>query len=412
METHIVRAPILDKNLKLIAYELVYYQDASTLYNQRDTHVANTIVSFFAGVDAGGFFEGKDCFLTFTPNLLMKDIPKIFDEKKLVIQIEENILINPDAKAILNRYKKDGYRIAVLGFDFNKRYLDLLPDIDIIKADFSDPKIESLGVLCKLAKNFGKKLAAYGINSPESKELALLNGCDYLQGDSVSVMVTTKVHKMNYLQSNFFRLMGSITKEIPEFDEIAKIISMDVTLSFSLLKMVNSSYFALPNRISSVKQALTILGLGQLKQWIYLLSFSDDGGVTDQLIKQSFLRAVFCQEVSQYINDFPISRPEAYLLGMFSTLGLLLDVPVKDAVEELPLTPELKRGLTGDDGDCADLLKLCTLYEKGKWSKVAVTIQKLRLQEDIVKSKYMEAVDYVNGIWSELSVPSAGIEYL
>ncbi|MFB0920121.1 MAG: HDOD domain-containing protein [Oscillospiraceae bacterium] len=412
METHIVRQPILDRNQKLVAYELVYYQDASTLYNQRDAHVANTIVTFFAGVDAGGFFEGKDCFLTFTPNLLMKDIPKIFDEKKLVIQIEENILINPDAKAILNRYKKDGYRIAVLGFDFNKRYLDLLPDIDIIKADFSDPKIESIGVLCKLAKNFGKELAAYGINSPASKELALAYGCDYLQGDSVSVMITTKVHKMNYMQSNFFRLMTAITKEIAEFDEIAKIISMDVTLSFSLLKMVNSSYFALPNKISSIKQALTILGLSQLKQWIYLLSFSDDGGVTDQLIKQSFLRAVFCQEVSSYIDNFPITKAEAYLLGMFSTLGSLLEVPIKEAVEELPLTAELKSGLTGNDGYCAELLKLCTLYEKGKWSKVAAVIQKLNLPEDVVKAKYMESVEYVNGIWSELSIPAAGIDYL
>jgi len=407
METHIVRQPILDKTEKLVAYELVYYQDASTLYNQRDAHVANTIVNFFAGVEASKFFEGKDCFLTFTPNLLMKNIPHVFDEKKLVIQIEENILINPDAKAILSRYKKLGYRIAVLGFDFNKRYLDLLPDIDIVKVDFSDTKTESLEVMCKLAKNSGKELAAYGINSPQAKELALSYGCDYLQGESISEMITTKIHKMNYLKSNFFRLMGAITKEIPEFDEIAKIISMDVTLSYSLLKMVNSAYFALPNKISSIKQALTILGLGQLKQWIYLLSFSDDGGITDQIIKQSFLRAVFCQEASQFVENFPITRPEAYLLGMFSTLGLLLEVPIESAVEQLPLSDELKKGLVGDKGHCADLLKLCAFYEKGKWSKVASISTDLGLQEKIVKSKYMESIEYVNNIWSELTMPAS-----
>jgi len=407
METHIVRQPVLDRNQKLAAYELVYYQDASTLYNSRDAHVANTIVTFFAGVDAGGFFEGKDCFLTFTPNLLMKDIPRIFDEKKLVIQVEENILINPDALAILGRYKKNGYRIAALGFDFNKRYLDLLPDIDIIKVDFSNPKSEGIGSLCTLAKSFGKKLAAFGINSPESKELALSYNCDYLQGESISEMITTKAHKLDHLQSNFFRLMAAITKEIPDFDEIAKIISMDVTLVFSLLKMVNSAYFALPNKISNVKQALTILGLGQLKQWIYLLSFSDEGGITDQLIKLSFLRAVFCQEISQFAEDAPITRQEAYLLGMFSTLGLLLEVPIGSALKELPLSDELKSGLVGEEGFCTDLLKLCTLYEKGKWTKVDSIIKELKLHEDSVKSKYMEAVEYVNDIWSELSVPAS-----
>lgn len=408
METHITRQPILDKDQKLEAYELVYYQDASTLYNQRDTHVANTIISFFAGVDAGDFFEGKDCFLTFTPNLLMKDIPHIFDVSKLVIQIEENILINPDAKAILNRYKKDGYRIAVLGFDFNKRYMDLLPDIDIIKVDFSHSKESSINTLCRLAKSFGKKLAAYGIDSPETKALAISYDCDYLQGDSVSEMVTTKVHQMNYLKSNFFRLMGAITKADPDFNEIANIIAMDVSLSFSLLKMVNSSYFALPNRISSVKHALTILGLGQLKQWIYLLSFSDEGGITDQLIKQSFMRAVFCQEVSRFIAGFPLSGQEAYLLGMFSTLGLLLEVPIGAAVQELPLSDELKQGLTTDEGQCAALLRLCTLYEKGKWSKAALVMAELKLPEDVVKAKYMDAIGYVSDIWAELSAPSDG----
>lgn len=405
METHIVRQPILDKNQKLAAYELVYYQDASTLYNQRDAHVANTIVAFFGGVDAGGFFEGKDCFLTFTPNLLMKDIPRIFDEKKLVIQIEENILINPDAKAILNRYKRDGYRIAALGFEFNKRYLDLMPDIDIIKVDFSDPNSENIGSLCTIAKTFGKKLAAYGINSPESKEMALSYKCDYIQGESVSEMITSKVHKLDHLQSNFFRLMAAITKEMPDFDEIAKIISVDVTLAFSLLKMVNSAYFALPNKISNVKQALTILGLGQLKQWIYLLSFSDEGGITDQLIKLSFLRAVFCQEISQFTDNSAISRQEAYLLGMFSTLGTLLEVPIESAVGELPLSEELKKGLSGEDGYCGQLLKLCYYYEKGSWGKVASIINELKLSEDVVKSKYMESVEYVNSIWSELSEP-------
>lgn len=406
METYIVRQPILDRNQKLAAYELVYYQDASTLYNQRDAHIANAIVTFLAGVDADGFFEGKDCFLTFTPNLLMKDIPRIFDEKKLVIQIEENILVHPEAKAILGRYKKDGYRIAALGFELNKRYFDLLPDIDVIKIDFSDPARENIETLCTLAKNFKKRLVAYGINSPESKDLALSFGCDYFQGESVSAMVTAKVHKMDYLQSNFFRLMAAVTKEVPDFDEIAKIISVDVTLTFSLLKLVNSAYFAMPNRIGSVKQALTILGLGQLKQWIYLLSFSDDGGITDQLIKMSFLRAVFCQELSQFVDNAPITRAEAYMLGMFSTLGVLLAVPIESVIAELPFSDELKKGLAGGKGYGGDLLRLCTLYEKGRWGQVASVIRKLGLREEIVQSKYMEAVEYVNDIWSELSAPA------
>lgn len=405
MESHIVRQPILDSNEKLVAYELVYFQDASSLYNKRDARVANTIVTFFNELNADSFLGGKDCFLTFTPNLLMKEIPNVFDVKKLVIQIEENILVNPEARDILLRYKQAGYRIAVLGFDFNRTFMNMLPFIDIIKVDFSNPDREYINSVCKLTKSFGKQLAAYGINSSEEKELSVSYGCDYYQGESVAAMLSTKVHKLEHLQSNFFRLMSAISKEIPDFDEIAQIISRDVTLSYSLLKLVNSAYFALPNRVKDVKQALTILGLGQLKQWVYLLSFSDDGGVADEVIKISFLRGTFCQEVAGYIPDFPLHRQEAYLLGMFSTLNLLMQVPLEEALSQLPLSDELKGGLLGQESQSAELLKLCLAYENGKWSEVSALAEKLGVSEEVIRSKYLASVEYVNGIWAELTNP-------
>lgn len=405
MESHLVRQPILDSNEKLVAYELVYFQDASSLYNKRDARVANTIVTFFNELNADSFLGGKDCFLTFTPNLLMKDIPNVFDVKKLVIQIEENILVNPEARDILLRYKEAGYRIAVLGFEFNRTFMNILPFIDIIKVDFSGDDREYIDSVCKLTKSFGKQLAAYGINSPEQRELAMSYGCEYYQGESVSAMVSTKVHKMEHFQSNFFRLMAAISKEFPDFDEIARIISLDVTLSYSLLKLVNSAYFALPNRVKDIKQALTILGLGQLKQWIYLLSFSDDGGVSDEIIKISFLRATFCQEVSEFVPGFPLARSEAYLLGMFSTLEALMQVPLADALAQLPLSDELRNGLLGSSGKAADLLALCIAYEKGKWSDVSALAETLGISEEIIKNKYLASVEYVNGIWAELTNP-------
>ena len=403
METHIVRQPILDRNRKLVAYELVYFQDASSLYNKRDARVANTIVTFFNELNTESFLGGKDCFLSFTPNLLMKNVPHVFDVKKLVIQIEENILVNPEARDIFLKYKEKGYRIAVVGFEFNRTFMNVLPDIDIIKVDFSTDDKDNIEALCKLAKSLGKKLAAYGINSSESRELALFYDCDFYQGESVSEMVSTKVHKMEHLQSNFFRLMAALSKEMPDFDEISKIISLDVTLSYSLLKLVNSAYFSLPNKVKEVKQALTILGLGQLKQWVYLLSFSDDGGVSDELIKTSFLRAVFCQELSQFIPKANFSRQDAYLLGMFSTLGVLLEVPIESAIEQLPLSDELKDGLVGTPGFSADLLELCISYEKGKWGDVGSIAKSLGVSEEIIKEKYLNAVEYVNEIWMELT---------
>ncbi|MEL7623562.1 MAG: HDOD domain-containing protein [Clostridiales bacterium] len=406
MDAYIARQPIMNKDEKVVAYEILYHQDSSTLYNQRDYRVANAVAQFFTQIDNSNFLEGKDAFLTFTPNLLMQNIPRIFVENKLVIQIEDNVLVHPVAQMIIQRYKKQGYRLALVDFEFNNRYFNILSSIDILKVDFSDPESDNVNTSISIAKRFNKMVAAYNVNSPEAKQKAVELGCDYFQGESIANMIASKVKHMDHLESNFFRLMVAITKDEPDMEEIADIIELDVTLTYSLLKMVNSAYFALANKVRDIKQALTILGLGQLKQWVYLLSFnSESGGMSDELIKVSFQRANFCQELGSLVKNFPLSRSEAYLMGMFSTLDALLEVRLEDALNQLPISDELKTGLISREGLPGDLYNLVIHYEKGEWSKMNRYAERLEIPVGIIAQKYFEVIEYVNEMWTELMRP-------
>lgn len=408
MDAYIARQPIMNREEKVVAYEILYHQDSSTLYNQRDYRVANAIAQFFTQIDHSNFLENKDAFLTFTPNLLMQNIPRIFVEDKLVIQIEDNILIHPVAQMIIQRYKKQGYRLALVDFEFNNRYFNILSSIDILKIDFSDPASEKINTTFSIAKRFNKLIAAHNVNSAEAKQKAIELGCDFFQGESVANMISSKVKQMGYLESNFFRLMVSITKDEPDIAEIASIIELDVTLTYTLLKMVNSAYFALAERIRDVKQALTFLGLSQLKQWVYLLSFNTDGGgISDELIKISFQRANFCQELSSLVKGFPLSRSESYLMGMFSTLGILLDIDLETAIGKLPVSEALKAGLIHQEGKAGDLFNLVIHYEKGEWNKMNRIAEGLELPVSLVAQKYFEVIEYVNEMWNELMRPFA-----
>lgn len=406
MDTYIVRQPILDHERKVSAYEILYRQDESSMYNQRDSRVANAIEEFFMELDNTNFLGDKEAFLTFTPNLLMKNIPRIFSEQKLVIQIEDSVIIHPLAQKIIYRYKKQGYRIALLGFEFSPRYFGILDVIDVIKIDFTDPYKSSVPNVINIARSMHKKVCAYNVNTPEAYDKAKEYSCDYVQGNSVANMMKTKTHRMDHLQSNFFHLVIAITKDEPDLDEIAKIISLDVTLAFSLMKMVNSAYFALSNRVKSVKQALTILGLGQLKQWVYLLSFTgDNDGVSEELIRVSFLRANLCQELSALSPDFPASRSETYLLGMFSTLDTLMEVPLEVVLNELPISDAVKNGLIRKEGACGDLYEMVLCYEKADWHGVTVRSEKLGIPVNEVIQKYLECAEFVNQMWNDLTRP-------
>ena len=402
METKMVRQPILSVDKELLGYELRYQDNAASLYNQADTRAANIIEDFLMQFNSERMLDGAVAFLTFTPNLLMKNIPKMFPAEKMVIQIEDNSTVHPLAQKIIYRYKKQGYKIAIKGFEFSSRYFALLDVIDIIKMD-AETQQGSLASIVQIGQSFHKDVIVYNVNNKETYELAKSLGCKYFQGSAVAEAMSSTVQHMDHLQSNFFQLVIAITKDEPDVDEITEIISRDVTLAFSLIKLVNSAYFALRNRARSVKQALVVLGLGQLKQWVYLLSFKDSKGeLSNELIKTSFLRASFCQELASLVKGLNLSKSEAYLMGMFSTLGLLMEVPLESALAELPIADEIKAALTTGEGAAGCLYQLVNCYENADWTHVTDCAQQLGIAENIVAQKYFECCEAVNAIWRSL----------
>lgn len=407
METKMVRQPIVGLDKSVIGYELRYQDNGASLFNQADTVAANIIENFLVQFNSDALLDGSTAYLTFTPNLLMKNIPKMFQPEKMVIQIEDNSTVHPMAQKIVYRYKKLGFQIAVTGFQFAPRYFALLDVIDVIKMDLSQDE-RSLSSIIEIGKSFHKRVIAYNVNTKEAYEYAKSLGCEYFQGTAVAEAMYAPVKKLEHMQSNFFQLVIAVTRDEPDIDEISEIISRDVTLAFSVIKLVNSAYFALRNQARSVKQALVVLGLGQLKQWVYLLSFKNsDGELSEELIKTSFLRASFCQELAECTNTLSITKSEAYLLGMFSTLGLLMQVPLEDAVRELPINGDIKLALTNEEGPCAPLYKLLLSYESADWKAVTQCAQALKISENVISQKYFECCEAVNEIWRKLTVPYA-----
>lgn len=404
MQTNMVRQPILNQNKDIVGYEILYQDDASSVYNQMDTQAANVIEDFLLQLDSEKFLEGKVAYLTFTPNLLLKNIPKMFEPNHLVIQIEDNAIVHPLAQRVIYRYKKQGYRVALKGFEFAPRFFQLMDVVDIIKIDFTKYHETAMDNVVTVAKSFGKELIGYHVDCPEAYKRAWDLGIRLMQGSAVAQAQTTNVYRMDHMQSNFFHLIVAVTKDEPDLDEISEIVARDVTLAFSLIKMVNSAYFALKNRATSVKQALIILGLGQLKQWVYLLSFKkEDSAEPSELIKISFLRANFCSELSTVSSAVTVSKSEAYLLGMFSTLGALMQVPLDKALAELPISDEIKAGLLEGKGSCGMLYKLVLCYENADWGGMSECAAWLGIPMNIISQKYFECVEYVNNIWRELN---------
>ena len=409
---YIVRQPIKDLQGTILGYE-IRYTGENYGYNEetgQDFLAAETIYNFLTQASDKTLKGGLN-FMTFTTNLLMKNTPKLFAPEDLVIEVSESAIIHPLALRFLERYHQEGYAIAVKDFQFAPHYITNLRHFDYVMVDLHHAEDASVKRLTEMIHSMGKKCIVTGVDDEDMYQKAFILGADAMSGRYAAEQMFTAVHSSSYLQSNFFRLLVAITKDEPEVGEIEEIISMDATLTYSLLRIVNSAYFALRNRATNVHQAVTILGLGQLRQWIYLMGCSNEKGELDEsqeeMLKLSFTRASFASELMRYAKNMPINRNDAYLMGMFSTLQFLIAAPLEDILAEVAISDHVKAALLNHEGRGGMLYDLILAYERADWSAINRLGEELGLPMDRLPEIYFQCLDEVNHIWRQLISPGA-----
>lgn len=409
MNKYVVRQPIKTADGDIYGYEILFQTDGEELYNNstEDALAADTISGFLMQ-NTDKIFTDKQVFITFTPRLLFRNTPQIFDSRQLVIQIEDNILVNPLANVLIKRYRGQGYSFAINDFQFSPRHFSMMEFVDYIKVKVKYTEDEkeraSLENILRMASGFKKKTIGTGIDTEKDYQMAKELGVDLIEGHYMSEVLKRRSGKMDYLQGNFFQLVVEVTKDEPDVEEIETIIARDASLSFALLKLVNSAYFALRRKTSSIRQAIMTLGIGQLKQWIYLLSMKEgDDKESEEVLRLSFLRANFCSRLTAFTKNLPISSAEAYMMGMFSTLEFMVNSPMDEVLNEIPIRDEIKDALLKQEGPCGQLYELVLSYEKANWAKINEFARELEIPANAIAQVYIDCVEEVNGIWTSLT---------
>lgn len=415
---YIVRVPIKDTESRVIGYEILYHGE-NELYGELEPEQKDVEVNEFAVADTiNGFltqnterFKGALNFMTFTTTLLLKKVPRLFSTEDLVIQINDSVLVHPLAMHFVRMYKKEGYRIAVNDFQFAPRYVSLLDDIDYIRLNFQTMTDASLHNLIEIARGMGKHCIAYKLDDDALYEKARSFGITEFEGEAVAERLASKAHDTSYLKSTFFQLLIAVTKEEPDIDEIERIISMDAALSYALLRLANTVQFSTRSRTSTIHQAIMNIGITQLQQWVYLLSASDADGQVDpffeEFLKISFLRANFCSALLGHTRSVPISKNEAYLMGMFSTLDYLIDAPLAETLAELPIPQSVKDALLSWSGPAGALYALMLSYEGADWGKVNKLSEMLGIVPNLLTTLYFECMEQANQVWANINEMSA-----
>lgn len=409
---YIVRQPIKDLSGKLVGHEIQYHGENmaySEVESSTNEFVAADTIYNFLTQNSEKVLKGSLNFMTFTTTLLMKQTPKLFAPEDLVIQVDDSVIIHPLAMRFLERFSKDGYKIAVNEFQFSPRYFSIMDRFDYIKINFKSLPDVNIRNIVEMAHSMKKKCIATGIDNEILYQKAFIMEVDAMEGTWVAEQLFSAVHGNTYLQSNFFRLMVAVSEDTPDVGEIEQIIATDAMLTYHLLRLVNSGYYSLRNRATDIRQAIMVMGLGQLRQWIYLFSMGNGSDplepTQEEFLRVSLMRGTFCSRLMEYCPNMPISRNDAYLLGMFSMLNFLIAAPLQDILADLPISVEIKEALLHHTGRAGMLYDLILSYERADWGSTSHLISELNISEENVNisTLYFQCLDEVNSLWAQLS---------
>ena len=171
---YIVRQPIKDMNGKIMAHEIRYAGENSAYdIEGQDFAAADTIYSFLTQ-NSTKVLKDTLSFMTFTSNLLMRQTPKLFNPGTLVIQVDDSVIIHPLAMRFVERFAKDGYKIAVNEFQFTPRYIALLDKVDYIKINFQITADTSIRNTVEMAHSMGKLCIATEVDNEELYQKAFV----------------------------------------------------------------------------------------------------------------------------------------------------------------------------------------------------------------------------------------------
>ncbi|MCA1945259.1 MAG: HDOD domain-containing protein, partial [Desulfovibrio sp.] len=209
--------------------------------------------------------------------------------------------------------------------------------------------------------------------------------------------------KLTSNQISRLMLFKVLEKENPDFAEIARVIETDVSISYRLLALTNSANFSLSRKVDSIRQALVLLGMKQIKSWLWLIFLTDISpkNKTSELPYLSAIRAKFLERTALN-HDLPIAKADLlYLLGLFSLLEAMLDVPFKDIAKNLPLDDDLAAALAGEANEYSPWLNMARYFERGEWDKIDDVIASLGLDPMTVANSYAEALTWAKTLQGE-----------
>jgi c-di-GMP phosphodiesterase len=396
---HIARQPILDRRQQVAGYELLYRADAGDVsYAGGTTQASARVLSdALVGMGLETLTDGRRAFLNLSREVLLSDASSLLDPSTVVLEVLEDVAVTPEVIEICRSLTHRGYTLALDDFVPNSDAEQLLPYAAFVKLDVLTLSTAELAEHAPRLIARGATLVAEKVETPEMLAETQALGCALFQGYYFCRPHTMAMQAMSASQVTQMRLLAALLRPDASIVQIEDLLKHDASLTYRVLRCVNSAGFGLRREIKSVREALLLVGLDQVRKWTSLWALAGLNRGPSELATMTVLRARSCELLGQALGHAD-GGASYFLLGLCSLLDALLQHPMPLVLTDLPLPAEIHAALLGEAVPARRALDAVVLYERGGFGEATAAAAGLGLEPHVLPAAYADALAWAHGI--------------
>ncbi|NVN93147.1 MAG: EAL domain-containing protein [Desulfuromonadales bacterium] len=388
------RQPILNRYQEIIGFELLFratkFNAAEfTNYSHASASVISNVLSEFGLEEVLG---GKLGFINVNMDVLFSEGIELLPIEQTVIELLEIIELNEHVVERCRELRKLGFKIALDDHEYSEDNSELYEVVNIIKIDILQSNIDELPDILRKFKNTRIKMLAEKVETVEQFEACFKMGFDYFQGYFFERPMILNRNRIDFSGMAMLKLLQQLIMDAP-IAEIEQTFKENPSLSYNLLRLVNSVGIGLRNKIKNLRHAIILLGVNHLRRWVQLSLFAvnDRRGLNHPLLEMAVVRGRMMEILVDKKRLQDDLAEAAFMTGILSLLDVLFEVPMSEIVESLHLTDDVTNALLTRQGKLGMLLTLTEKVETTDFDAVILLLDQCNITMDQLLSAQVES---------------------
>jgi c-di-GMP-related signal transduction protein len=399
VQKFIARQPVFDSHRIVFGYELLFRSGTGNFFPgvHVDLACASTADNLFLfGIEH--LTRGHRAFVNCSREFLVRDYAALLPRDRVVIEILENTHVDGEVLAACRRLKKAGYMIALDDFIEAGQWGQLVDLADCIKVDFLGTPAESQFDFCKEYGRRNIRMLAEKVETYADFDRAREYGYTLFQGYFFSRPEILTRHDVPAYKLNYLRVLQAANRRELDQDEIAELIKGEASLSYRLLRYLNSPAFFLVAEVRSIPHALMLLGERGIRRWVSLVAIACMGDDKPQeLLLLPLVRARFCELLAP-LADQESAASDLFLLGLLSAIDAILDMKMEDVLQEITIRWEIREALLGHESELRGVYDVALHYEKAAWEDFEQSAARIGLRTELVSDLYVRSMEWASAV--------------